>query len=130
MDQQKNRAFIALGSNIEPRDHYLRDAVQMISQRAGTILKQSPIYDTAPVGYVDQSSFLNLVIEIETPLSSMDLLTVCHAIEQDLGRIRASGKGQRTVDRDILLCNDEDSETEELVLPHRRMHDRPVVPVP
>ena len=130
MDQQKNRAFIALGSNIEPRDHYLRDAVQMISQRAGTILKQSPIYDTAPVGYVDQSSFLNMVIEIETTLSSMDLLTVCQDIEQDLGRIRTIDKGPRTVDLDILLFNDENSEIEKLLLPHPRMHERTFVLVP
>src|SRR5699024_3507879 len=110
MGQQKNRVFIALGSNIEPRDHYLRDAVQMISQREGTILKQSHIYDTASVGYVDQNSFLNMVIEMETTLSSMNLLTVCQDIEQDLGRIRTIDKGPLTVDLDILLFNDENSE--------------------
>lgn len=130
MSQQKNRAFIALGSNIEPRDRYLRDAVKMISERAGEILEQSPIYDTAPVGYVEQSSFLNMVIEIETSLTSMDLLMVCQSIEQDLGRIRTIDKGPRTVDLDILLFNDENSEVEKLLLPHPRMHERAFVLVP
>src|SRR5699024_8749555 len=95
-----------------------------------TILKQSPIYDTAPVGYVDKSSFLNMVIEMETTLSSMNLLTVCQDIEQDLGRIRTIDKGTQKVDLDILLFNDENSEIEKLMLLHQRMHERAFVLVP
>lgn len=130
MIQQKNRAFIALGSNIEPRDQYLREAMQMVSHQGGSVRQQSPMYETAPVGYVDQASFLNMVMEIETTLSSMALLTICQGIERELGRVRTIDKGPRTVDLDILLFNDENSDLEKLLLPHPRMHERAFVLVP
>src|SRR5699024_7484824 len=110
--------------------HYLRVAVQMISHRAATILKQSPIYDTAPAGYVDQSSLLHMAIEMETTFSSMKLLTVCQDIEQAVGRISTIDKGTGTVEREMYLFNDENSEIEKLLLPHPRMHERAFVLVP
>lgn len=130
MSQQKHQAFIALGSNIEPRDQYLRNAVKMVSNQGGRICQQSSIYETAPVGYVEQASFLNMVIEIETTLSSMELLAICQEIEQELGRVRTIDKGPRTVDLDILLFNNENSELKKLILPHPRMHERAFVLVP
>src|SRR5699024_11805447 len=46
----------------------------------------SSIYETDPVGYTDQADFLNMIIEVETTLSPMDLLAYCQGIENRLGR--------------------------------------------
>lgn len=124
-------SYIALGTNIEPRDKYLKKARIKLSQTDGvTITKESTIYETEPVGYTDQNDFLNMVIEVDTILSPIELLDVCQSIEQTLGRKRTIKNGPRTIDLDILVYNQEYRETERLALPHPRMHERAFVLVP
>lgn len=126
-----NIAYIGLGSNIEPRDTYLNEAIQMLERNPKINLeKQSSIYETAPVGYTEQDSFLNMVIEINTSLKSIDLLKVCQEVEQEFGRKRTIKNGPRTIDLDILFYNREYRYSEILQLPHPRIHERAFVLVP
>lgn len=125
------QAWIALGSNISPRETYLEQAAQKLKEQTGIRLKQvSTVYETDPVGYEDQDQFLNLVVEVETSLEPMELLHICQNIEQELGRERVIRWGPRTVDLDILLYSTENMNVEELILPHPRMHERAFVLVP
>ncbi|MFJ6414881.1 2-amino-4-hydroxy-6-hydroxymethyldihydropteridine diphosphokinase [Terribacillus saccharophilus] len=125
------QAWIALGSNIAPRETYLQQAIQTLNEHAEIKLNQvSTVYETDPVGYEEQDQFLNLVAEVETSLKPMELLHVCQKIEQDLGRKRIIRWGPRTVDLDILLYSTENMNVEELTLPHQRMHERAFVLVP
>nr|WP_318539991.1 2-amino-4-hydroxy-6-hydroxymethyldihydropteridine diphosphokinase [Terribacillus saccharophilus] len=125
------QAWIALGSNIAPREMYLQQAIQMLSEQEEIKLNQvSTVYETEPVGYENQDQFLNLVAEVETSLDPMELLRICQKIEQDLGRKRIIRWGPRTVDLDILLYSTENMNVEELILPHPRMHERAFVLVP
>lgn len=127
----KNKVYIALGSNIEPRIHYLDEAIAELKKHAEINLTQSSaIYETIPVGYTAQSDFLNMVIEIETTLRAVDLLDVCQSIEQELGRKREIKWGPRTIDLDILLYNQENIVSERLIVPHPNMHVRAFVMVP
>src|SRR5699024_8960636 len=99
-----NKVFIALGSNIRPRDQYLERAIERLgNEDSVTIIRQSSIYKTKPVGYVEQEDFLNQIIEIETTYSALELLRVCQRIENDLERKREVRWGPRTIDLDILL---------------------------
>lgn len=126
-----NKAYIALGTNIEPREDYLEKATQLLqSNPTISLLQKSSIYETVPVGYKDQADFLNMVLEIQTSFSSEELLTVCQEIEQELGRKRIIRFGPRTIDLDILLFNQENKKTERLTIPHPRMHERGFVLVP
>lgn len=126
-----NKAFIGLGSNIQPRRKYLDEAIQTLQENKEIeIMQQSSIYETAPVGYENQDAFLNMVLEIDTSLSNMTLLEVCQEIEQKLGRERTIKNGPRTVDLDILLYNNENRELPRLRIPHPRMHERAFVLVP
>lgn len=126
-----NTVFIALGTNIEPRLTYLQKALHELSMEENiSIIKQSSIYETAPVGYTNQSDFLNMVIQVDTNLSPLDLLDQCQQIERELGRKRAIRFGPRTIDLDILLYNQENRQTERLILPHPRMHERAFVLIP
>lgn len=125
------QTWIALGSNIAPRETYLQQAIQMLSEYEEIKLNQvSTVYETEPVGYENQDQFLNLVAEVETSLDPMELLRICQKIEQDLGRKRIIRWGPRTVDLDILLYSTENMNVEELILPHPRMHERAFVLVP
>ncbi|HLR66638.1 2-amino-4-hydroxy-6-hydroxymethyldihydropteridine diphosphokinase [Virgibacillus alimentarius] len=125
------KAFIALGTNIGPRFTYLNHAISALSEVEGIIiLKKSSIYETAPVGYLDQRYFLNMVIQIETSLEAIELLNTCQTIEQQLGRKRTIRFGPRTIDLDILVYNQENIKTERLSVPHPRMHERAFVLVP
>ncbi|WP_249872190.1 2-amino-4-hydroxy-6-hydroxymethyldihydropteridine diphosphokinase [Oceanobacillus saliphilus] len=126
-----NLAFLALGTNIGTRHEHLREALQLLKKNDHiNILKQSSIYETVPVGYTDQEDFLNMVILVETSLSSMELLEYCQSIELQLGRKREIRFGPRTIDLDILTYNQENSTVERLIIPHPRMHERAFVLIP
>lgn len=126
-----NLSYIALGTNIEPREDYLKQALELLANHEDiTIDKQSSIYETAPVGYLDQAHFLNMVIRIQTSLNPIQLLDACQEIERQLGRERTIHNGPRTIDLDILAYNKENIQTDRLTIPHPRMGDRAFVLVP
>jgi 2-amino-4-hydroxy-6-hydroxymethyldihydropteridine diphosphokinase len=122
-------AYIALGSNLGDRIATLRTAVQRL-QTLGRITGVSSLYETEPVGYLEQPAFLNAVVALETALAPVDLLRALLGIERDLGRTRRFPNAPRTLDLDLLLVDDETLETAELTLPHPRLHERAFVLVP
>lgn len=84
-----NIAYIALGSNIGERYTYLTEAIQFLNKNPYIQVEDvSSVYETEPVGYTDQNSFLNLVIKISTNLSPQELLKITQKVENDLGRKR------------------------------------------
>jgi 2-amino-4-hydroxy-6-hydroxymethyldihydropteridine diphosphokinase len=96
----------------------------------GTITAVSSFYETEPVGFREQPSFLNAVIALETDLPPAALFDALLAIERDLGRVRSFRNAPRTLDLDILLQDDLVMDTPELTLPHPRMHERAFVLAP
>src|SRR5699024_4353246 len=90
----------------------------------------SSIYETEPVGYVDQANFLNIVIKISTLYTPYKLLGIAQEIELKLGRTRDIRWGPRTIDIDILLYNNDRIDTETLTIPHQRMYERAFVLIP
>jgi 2-amino-4-hydroxy-6-hydroxymethyldihydropteridine diphosphokinase len=112
-------AYLSLGSNIGDREANLRAALDRLQPT-----RVSPIYETEPVDYTNQSWFLNLAAEIQTDLLPRQLLTLTQRIERELGRIRTIAKGPRTLDIDILLFGGVTMHTKELEIPHPRMAER------
>lgn len=126
-----NVAYLSIGSNIGDRLLHLTEAVRALHSHEGlTVTSVSSIYETAPVGFTDQADFLNMVVCVEAGLAAQELLDVCQKIEHGLGRIRDIRWGPRTADLDILLYNNDSIETESLVVPHPRMHERAFVLIP
>jgi 2-amino-4-hydroxy-6-hydroxymethyldihydropteridine diphosphokinase len=123
--------FLSLGSNLGDREGYLQQALQQLHRHPEMTLTQlSSIYETVPVGNLDQDLFLNMVIQGETTLTPEGLLYLTQSIEWDLGRIRNVHWGPRTIDIDILLYNNKRMDTEALVIPHPRMTERAFVLLP
>ncbi len=90
----------------------------------------SSIYETEPVDYLDQEWFLNAVLEGETELDALDLLSALRVIEARMGSKKAFAKGPRKIDLDILLYGNETIDTPELQVPHPRMLERKFVLIP
>lgn len=126
-----NEVYLSLGSNLGDRKAQLQEAVRLLQTNPSiSNIKMSSIYETAPVGYLNQEAFLNLVIRLETSLSPLELLDICQEIEQALHRERLVRWGPRTVDLDVLLYGQEQLATERLTIPHPRMYERAFVLVP
>jgi 2-amino-4-hydroxy-6-hydroxymethyldihydropteridine diphosphokinase len=125
------RVFVSLGSNLGDRAEYLSAAREALSALPATrIVAASRVYETAPQDVEDQDAFLNQVVCLETGLRPLDLLYECQRIEREHGRVRTLRFGPRTLDIDILLFQDEESDDPELTLPHPRMVKRAFVLVP
>ena len=127
----ENIAYLSLGSNLGTRDQYLKQAIQgLCASKRIKLIDFSSIYETEPVGFTEQPNFLNMVVKVETDFSPFDLLDQCLSVEKFLGRKRILRWGPRTIDLDILLYNQENIETEKLMIPHPRMLERAFVLVP
>ncbi len=124
-----NNVYLALGSNIGNRRENLSTALQRLCEIVD-IYKISSVYETEPVGYLEQPRFLNMVCYGQTAASPDELLRHTKIIEEALGREPSFRNAPRPIDVDILLYNDLCLETEDLTLPHPRMSERAFVLVP
>jgi 2-amino-4-hydroxy-6-hydroxymethyldihydropteridine diphosphokinase len=122
--------YLSLGSNVGDRETHLRAAIEKLPEAGVKVLRVSPIYETEPVEYTAQGWFLNLVVEAETDLFPLQLLTRTARIERELGRVRTVPKGPRTLDIDILLYGDSVVNSKKLTIPHPRMTERRFVLAP
>ena len=120
-------AYLALGSNLGDRRANLLAAIDMLSRRGAAVLRQSDFFETDPVGGPGgQGRYLNAALEIATDLSPLELLQATQEVEAHLGRDRAAESrwGPRTCDVDILLFDQQVIQTQEVTIPHPRMHQR------
>src|SRR5215510_10114653 len=125
------KAYVALGSNLGDRAGNLLLAVRGMMEAAICVCRVSSIYQTQPVSKVEQPQFLNMVAEVGNPLPAPEqVMARLLRIEYALGRTREVKDGPRTIDLDLLLYGDHQSDTEFLKLPHPRLHERRFVLTP
>lgn len=127
------RIGISLGSNLGDRLAHLREAVDRLGPvREGGHLLRSPVYETEPVDCPPGSgSFYNAVVEIESSLAPLELLAFTQSIERELGRPEIRDRNApRTIDLDLLYCDQLVLDEPDLVLPHPRMIQRAFVVLP
>lgn len=124
--------LIAMGSNLGNRKAQLQSAVAALAQCSDLNLRAvSSLYETAPVGGPDnQGAYLNAAAMLETNLTAAELLALLHKVEADHERERLVRWGARTLDLDLLTYDNLISDSENLELPHPRMHLRRFVMVP
>ncbi|WP_061320051.1 2-amino-4-hydroxy-6-hydroxymethyldihydropteridine diphosphokinase [Clostridium botulinum] len=120
-------AYVAFGSNIGEKESYIKRALEKIEERGMKIIKVSSIYETEPYGVLDQDSFLNGVVKIETNLTPEDLIGELLNIEKQLDRVRERRWGPRTIDLDIIFYDDLIINEKDLVIPHKDMENREFV---
>lgn len=121
--------YLALGSNIGNRLANLKNAISNLTPQLN-VKKKSPVYETPPWGYKEQTTFLNQVVMAETYLEPEALLGHLKRLETALGREPSFQNGPRLIDLDILFFDDVIIDSPPLVIPHPRLHQRAFVLVP
>ena len=96
-------AFVALGSNVGDRAAHLETGRHKLATLPGTsVLAESAIEETAPLGPAEQGKFLNQMVLLDTEQNPADILVAAQAAEQAAGRVREERWGPRTLDVDIV----------------------------
>ncbi|MCY0868967.1 MAG: 2-amino-4-hydroxy-6-hydroxymethyldihydropteridine diphosphokinase [Firmicutes bacterium] len=123
--------LIGLGSNMGDREFALQRAVCAVHALDSVrTVAVSRVYETAPIGYLDQPDFLNAAIDVRTTLPPLQLLRALLHIETAMGRVRTVRNGPRPIDLDILLWGTRVVSDPILQIPHPRMHERAFVLAP
>ncbi|MDH4128571.1 MAG: 2-amino-4-hydroxy-6-hydroxymethyldihydropteridine diphosphokinase [Spirochaetota bacterium] len=115
-----NKVYIGLGSNLGDREQYLKRAIEGIGKEL-EIISISSVYESEPIGDLEQNKFLNQVVEVYTSKNVDDIFAITKEIEQKLGRKRSIKWGSRTIDIDILLFGREIIDKIDLKIPHPEM---------
>jgi 2-amino-4-hydroxy-6-hydroxymethyldihydropteridine diphosphokinase/dihydropteroate synthase len=119
-----------MGSNVGDRVGTFDRALQMMKSSGVNITRHACLYETAPAYVTDQPRFLNSAIRGTTRLGPHELLKKLKEIEKDIGRTGGIRYGPRPIDLDILLYGKSQIDSETLVVPHERIHERPFVLAP
>ncbi len=125
-----NLIYLSLGSNIRPEQN-LRQAVKLLA-KFSRLKAVSSVWETKPVGSIDQPNFLNAAALVESGLTAaLFKEKVIRPIEATLGRVRGPDKfGPRSIDIDIMLFNREIVELNGHSIPDSEVMERPFVAIP
>jgi len=130
-----NIAFLSVGSNLGNRKRNINLTKYKLEKKNIKIIKSSNNYESFSWPNKDHPKFINAVLQVKTSLSEYSLMKKCLKIEQELGRKRASTKKNmpRICDIDIIDYNGKilnGSNSQNLILPHPKMHNRNFVILP
>lgn len=118
------KVVIALGANLgDPRRQISLaiDAIRDIMR----IDRVSSLLETEPFGVPDhQPNYINAALVGDSDQKPLDLMRSLLEIENRLGRARSFPNAARTIDIDLIDYGGFYLESDELVLPHPRAHQR------
>ena len=125
--------YLGLGANLGNREETINNAVKLLSEQVGPLIKRSSFFYSKPLGFDSPNDFCNICAAFDTQLAPLDLLHTTQAIERTLGRTEKSQNGiyhDRTIDIDILLYEGVQMNTPELTIPHPEIKKRDFVTSP
>ena len=92
-------------------------------------LMSSKYYESLSWPNPNNPTFLNIVLEVSTRLTSLELIKLCKNIEIFLGRKKSLKNSPRSCDIDIIDYKMK-IKKDDIILPHPRMHSRNFVLLP
>lgn len=123
--EKLNIVYLSIGTNLGNKTQNLKQMINAFRQAPHVeVLAISDVFETSPVGGIQQDNFYNMAIKICTTYSANELLDQIHGIENQLKRIRKIRWGPRTADIDILTFNDQQISSTDLTVPHPEMLKR------
>ena len=126
-----HKVFLGIGGNIGNKQQNFTKVEDLIEKRLGKILLKSSVYETPPWGFNAEENFWNQVLLIETKFLAEELLWRTKEIEDQFYRQERDVRySSREMDIDMLYYDDIFMETDKLILPHPRLHQRKFVLVP
>ena len=123
--------YLSLGTNQGNKLENLQNAIDLIAEKVGVILKIASVYKTASWGF-DSDDFYNTCLQVSSYHPPEKLMSILLDIESELGRKRSNSDSysDRNIDIDILLFDDEIIFSKTLIVPHSKMLERKFVLVP
>ena len=134
-NSDSHQVYLGLGSNLGDRRQNIEQAIVLIGERVGTVVRQSSLIETEPWGFASDNRFLNGVVCCMTQLSPRQVLRATQQIERILGRRHktppnARHYSDRPIDIDILLYDQLTIQEPDLQIPHPLMQQRDFVMIP
>lgn len=123
---------IALGSNLQNPVENIQNAITELDGEHGfSLLSQSKLYRSPPMGPQDQPDYINAVVSGKTSMQAIELLEYLQSLEKKFGR-KSGGRrwGERELDLDILLFGSQMINLDRLQVPHRGLSERAFVLMP
>ncbi len=123
------KVYVALGSNLGQREEHIGSALNEIAALPGVSnLQGSSLYETEPMGPLDQPNYLNSACSFDYRGSARVLMQQLQGIEKQHGRQESGQRwGARPLDLDILLFGDQQIEEPDLTIPHIGVPERSFV---
>ena len=130
--------ILSLGSNLPSKfgDRFdnLELAISYLVSNGVVINKRSSFYETPSYPNKNNPKFVNLIVNILTDLSPINLMTLLINVEEKLGRKRDKKNDPRTCDIDIIDYNSQILDFRyknlNLVIPHKELTSRNFVLFP
>ncbi|KXK36463.1 MAG: 2-amino-4-hydroxy-6-hydroxymethyldihydropteridine diphosphokinase [Saprospiraceae bacterium] len=122
--------YFLLGSNVGNRKENLTKAIDVIHKEIGTVIARSSVYETEPWGLKDQPDFYNMAIEVHSAMDPEKVFVKVKEIEQLLERENNIKWGPRSIDVDILYCDQIVMKKDHLQIPHPQIYNRNFVLIP
>ena len=125
--------YLGLGSNLGNRKAILNDAIALVNERVGEVVRQSSFLETEPWGFDSPNQFLNACLCVNTELAPRQLLEATQVIEKEMGRAHKTMNRKyqdRIIDIDILMIDDLTIDEPDLKVPHPLMEERDFVMIP
>jgi len=121
--------YLGIGSNLgNKRGNIEKTKFSLITNNI-KILKCSSYYESLSWPNPKNPKFLNIVLEIKTNFSPLELFKKCKKIEKKLGRKKLPKNSPRECDIDIIDFRNKKT-SGDLILPHPRMNTRNFVLFP
>ncbi len=120
--------YFSLGSNLGNRFEHLQNAINLLFEQLGGIVKISSVYETPAWGF-EGENFLNCAVWMQTDVKPPRILKKILEIEKTMGRRRNASKTytSRPIDIDIVFIDDLVINSEKLTVPHPEMEKRKFV---
>jgi len=129
--KRSTKVYLGIGSNQGDRLGHCQEALRRLLAIEGfRLIRTSSAYETEPVGEGFGGWFVNAVAEGETDLAPSSLLRGLKRIERAMGKSGGARPADRPIDLDLLFYGDLLLESESLIVPHPRLHQRRFVLVP
>ena len=127
-----HNSLLSLGSNLDTRKLNIQNCIKSLKDSKDiNVVAVSSLYETSPMYNLNQESFINCVIEIETSLKPLQLIEQAQSIEKKIGKKVVLDRNQpRKIDIDILTYNDEIVDEKNIKIPHPRIGERKFVLIP
>ena len=131
MNNQQPIAFVAFGGNLGDPVSTLRKALSLLTERMGTVVGVSALYETKALTLNDtpQPNYVNAAVALSTDLPPEQILAELLSIELVLGRDRSHERRwePRVIDLDLLFVGHAVVKSEALTLPHPEIANRDFV---